>query len=145
MAIAVFILLKAGQLTITTGSDDSAELDPFVISFIAIISGLLSEQAYGRIQRAGATIFRPRDTGTQRWAHGLGAGMQVAQVTNADLAGFVGVSPDTVQAWAAEQESVSEQHQALVAAALRTAPREIFTDLPPGAVSPGPENKNTEG
>ncbi|MFQ5974048.1 MAG: hypothetical protein ACE5Q3_17110 [Alphaproteobacteria bacterium] len=135
MAVAVFILLKAGQLTITAASDTSANLNPFLISFIAIISGLLSEHAYERIQRAGVAIFQRPEEGVARWARGLADEMNAAQISDAEIARFADVSPQTVQAWMSEQEPVSEQHQAIIAAALRKPAREIFTDLSPAATT----------
>ena len=60
LAFAIFILLKSGQmvLTNTTGVGAGAEdLNPYFISFLAIISGILSEQAYAKISAAGTQIF----------------------------------------------------------------------------------------
>lgn len=55
-AISIYILAKAGQISLTSGSA-AQSLDPFFISFLAIISGLLSEQAIQRISRAADPIF----------------------------------------------------------------------------------------
>ena len=60
-ALAMFVFAKAGQITITEPSIttmQSHELNPFLVSFLAIISGLLSEQAIDRISRTGRGIFR---------------------------------------------------------------------------------------
>ena len=59
-AFAVFVLAKAGQLTISSGSNVdvlSEDLSPYFISFLAIVSGLLSEQAIRRIRGVGDNIF----------------------------------------------------------------------------------------
>jgi conjugal transfer/entry exclusion protein len=55
-AISIYILAKAGQISLTSSSGTQS-LDPFFISFLAIISGLLSEQAIQRISRAADPIL----------------------------------------------------------------------------------------
>jgi hypothetical protein len=60
-ALAIFILAKAGQITISDvriSEGLKENLNPFFISFLAIISGLLSEQAIEKIRSAGAAVFR---------------------------------------------------------------------------------------
>lgn len=64
-AFIVLIFLKAGQLTLTAG-ETTDELSPFVLSFVGIISGLLSERAYGRISEVGQGFFRV-DARQDRW------------------------------------------------------------------------------
>jgi hypothetical protein len=64
-AIAIFVLAKAGQISISDASLSqgiSENLNPFLISFLAVLSGLFSEHAYERIQRAGWAVFRSRDS-----------------------------------------------------------------------------------
>lgn len=51
-AIIIYIFFRAGQLTLTGGSTADNKIDdlnPYVLSFLAIASGLLSEKAYNRI------------------------------------------------------------------------------------------------
>lgn len=51
-AIIIYIFFRAGQLTLTGGGASDNKLDdlnPYVLSFLAIASGLLSEKAYNRI------------------------------------------------------------------------------------------------
>ena len=60
-AIAIFVLAKAGQLTISADSG-SAELNPFVISFLAIISGMLTEQAIEKIGKSAGVVFKSGDS-----------------------------------------------------------------------------------
>ena len=54
-ALAVFILFRAGQLSFSgsSGAGPSANMNAFMVSFLAVISGLLSEDAYLWIVRAG--------------------------------------------------------------------------------------------
>lgn len=133
-ALAVLILLKAGQLTISNPSDGAGPdgLNPFFISFIAIISGFLSVQAHDRIRRAGAAIFgtaQPRSV--SRWLvqsrlKSLGSKDLVS------LASYLGVSEEKVQRWFELQEPVPEPAQPIVAAWLDEPQRILFTDLKPG-------------
>ena len=65
-ALAMFILAKAGQMTISGGTAEESlieNLNPFFISFLAIISGLLSEQAIEKIKSAAEPIFRTEEKG----------------------------------------------------------------------------------
>lgn len=51
-AIIIYIFFRAGQLTLTGGGAPENKIDdlnPYVLSFLAIASGLLSEKAYNRI------------------------------------------------------------------------------------------------
>ena len=66
-AFIIFVFFKAGQLTISSGSGTSS-LSPFFLSFVGIISGLLSERAYARMESVGTKFFT--DDGDQlRWAY----------------------------------------------------------------------------
>ena len=60
MALTVYVFFMAGQFTIAGSQDlsqDKGNLNAFIISFLAIISGLLSEEAYTRIYKAGVAFF----------------------------------------------------------------------------------------
>lgn len=59
-ALAVFVAFKAGQLTLSGVSPNSgaeADLNPFLVSFFAVIAGLLSEHAIDRLSVAGYNLF----------------------------------------------------------------------------------------
>ena len=65
-ALAVYVFAKAGQLSFSDASLDSSlseGLNPFVLSFLAIISGLLSEQAITWLTRSGSRLFGEPDGG----------------------------------------------------------------------------------
>jgi hypothetical protein len=138
-AIAVFVLAKAGQLTISDAgvTEGVAEnLNPYFISFLAIISGLLSEQATERIRAAGASVFRVEGQGTpapERWAVGLTERMDEQGKSAADLAGFVDEDEPTVQEWCDELRPVPATAQTIIASWLGIPRRRLFTDLPPAA------------
>lgn len=136
-AVAIFILVKAGQITISdVGVADGVEenLNPFFISFLAIISGLLSEQAIERIRTAGISIFRgeARDEGQQdRWAVGLKAAIEAQNKNITDLAPYVDAPLETVMAWANEDEAVPPEKQSIIASWMNVPVRQLFTDLKP--------------
>lgn len=58
-SISIYILAKAGQLTLETGSE-SDTLNPFIISFLAIISGLLAEDSVDKISDAGRRFLNKK-------------------------------------------------------------------------------------
>jgi hypothetical protein len=46
---------------VTREGGDPGQLNPYFIAFVAIISGLLSEQAVERIRGVGGSFFSARD------------------------------------------------------------------------------------
>ncbi|MBX9635657.1 MAG: hypothetical protein K2X44_11805 [Magnetospirillum sp.] len=137
MALVVFVLLKAGQLTMAAGDSDA--LNPFFVAFIGIISGLLSPDAYRLIQRAGASIIPAGTDEGARWAIGLAEAMTAANVDNATLAAGIGAKEDEVAGWMAETVPVPAREQALIAAWLHGQTRTLFTaDPPPSLLRPVP-------
>ena len=138
-AIAVFVLAKAGQLTISDAgvTEGVAEnLNPYFISFLAIISGLLSEQATEKIRAAGSSVFGVEGQAPptpERWAVGLKEQMGQRGKTAAELAGFVDQDESTVQEWCDERRPVPTAAQSIIAGWLGIPRRRLFTDLPPGS------------
>lgn len=130
MALVVFVLLKAGQLTVGAGDTDT--LNPYFVAFVGTVSGLLSPDAYRLVQRAGSAFIPAGNDETDRWAFGLAAAMQAADIDAAALAGGIGATAEQVAAWAQETAPVPAQQQLLVAAWLHADPRRLFTaDRPP--------------
>ncbi len=133
-AIAVFILVKAGQIII---SDNSAagqapvDLNPFFISFLAIISGILSEQAYSKIQHSGKAFFRMEEKKKDRWAFGLQKAMTEKNVSAAEIAELTNKSLEGVKNWIQEKQLVPAKDQELIAAYLKSKARCLFSDQPP--------------
>jgi len=54
-ALAVYIAIKSGQVTIS--GEYTEELSPFLLSFIGVISGLMSEQVYKRLINYGSKVI----------------------------------------------------------------------------------------
>lgn len=136
VALAVFILAKAGVLIVASpqSSADGANLSPFFVSFLGLVSGMLAEQAIRRIRSAGASWFGDAHSlGRERWAFGLkkaftgsAADKKAAQTELADL---LGVTNKELEAWMKEDKKVPSRYQVTIAAYARKPMREIFTDI----------------
>jgi len=139
MALVVFVLLKAGQLTM--GAGDSDALNPFFVAFVGTISGLLATDAYRLIQRAGASIIPASVDDGARWAFGLSEAMNAAGIDAATLAAGIGATEEDMLAWMAETVPVPGREQALIAAWLHGNGRSLFTaDPPPVMARPAAAN-----
>jgi hypothetical protein len=63
-AIAIFLFTQAGMLMLTQGGPDGTgqvDISPYLLTFIAFVSGFMAEDAFARIQLAGKKIFRATD------------------------------------------------------------------------------------
>ena len=133
-SLVVFVLLKAGQLTISAGDSDA--LNIFFVSFAGIAAGLLAEEAYRMIKKAGAGIIKTDDDGASRWAFKLKDALAEAGQSAQSLADGIGVSAGELQAWLDETQSVPFLQQRLIATWLHRSERELFTSQEPGDVTP---------
>jgi hypothetical protein len=132
-AVVIYVFLSAGQLTLTSGEPQDS-LNPFVLSFIGIISGLLSERAYNRIADVGGNFFKI-DDGQPRWGLNLSQALDAAGVTTAELALHLDTTEEEAARIVDEATTATLVQQRLIAACLRRNPREIFTDQPPDGPS----------
>ncbi|HMV43362.1 MAG TPA: hypothetical protein PK079_00185 [Leptospiraceae bacterium] len=134
-AIAIFVLAKSGQLVISDGGNETNRmyetLNPFFISFLAIISGVLSEQAYEKIHNTGKSFFRAGAGENARWGVHLKKIMESQNKTVAEAAKYLNESIDVIQDWIDEQDQVPEEAQKIIAAWLGKPSREIFSDQSP--------------
>lgn len=137
-AFIVLVFVSAGQLTLTAG-DAKDSLNPFVLSFVGIISGLLSERAYTRLSDVGASFFAV-DDGQPRWGYRLKEALEAVGVTVPELARHLGTSEEEAGRIVSESTTANLAQQRLIAACVRRNLREIFTDLPPD----GPAGKSGE-
>ena len=128
-AFIVLIFLSAGQLKLTAGDAD-VSLNPFVLSFVGIISGLLSERVYARISDVGGNFFKV-DDGSPRWGFRLQAALDAAGVTVTDLARHLEATEEETPRIMAETTTATLTQQRLIAAFLRLPVRELFTDISP--------------
>jgi len=65
LALAIFMLVKAGQISIShTGieqSTDSTDINAFALGFVGIVAGMLSDSAMLRLQKAGVDFLGQTD------------------------------------------------------------------------------------
>lgn len=127
-SLVVFVLLKAGQLTISAGDSDA--LNIFFVSFAGISAGLLAEEAYRMIKQAGTSIIKT-DDGASRWAFKLKDALAAAGQSAQALANGIGVGAGELQAWLDEAQPVPSQQQRLIATWLHLPERELFSSQPP--------------
>lgn len=131
-AFIIFVFFKAGQLTISSGSGTSS-LSPFFLSFVGIISGLLSERAYARMESVGTKFFTVDDDHL-RWGVRLREALEESGVSISDLARYLGVEEGTAKNLVDETAPATQSQQALIAASLRKEVRELFTDEAPRSI-----------
>lgn len=134
-AIAIFVLVKSGQIVITYNTSVeqkmSEALNPFFVSFLAIISGLLSEHAYEKIYRAGKKFFDYEDKPDLRWGVGLRKELDQQEKTAEELSKIIGTPPEIIKDWIAEKRAIPLNEQKIISAWLSTPGRNLFTDIPP--------------
>jgi hypothetical protein len=147
LALAVFIVFRAGQIVLTNPVDGgNAELNPYVIAFVAIVSGMLTDQAYRRIGLAGSHLLGAKADEKPRWARPAVVKDKLAGRTAADFAKYMpGTLDATAQEWLDGHKDLSEGEQTLLAAWLDAEPRELFTDQPPAAKGKGSTTDSPRG
>lgn len=129
-AIAIYILARSGQLAFSDESSSAAGLNPWTISFLAIISGLLSEQAIKKIGAAGRSFFSTEGEHERpRWL--LTARLPKNTAATGELRAALDTTDELLSDWLQGRVAVPEAKQEIIAAWCKTARRELFTDLPP--------------
>jgi hypothetical protein len=135
-ALVIFIVAKAGVPIIADASrlGGDASINPYFVSFLAIVSGLLSENAIANVQAQGAKLFGPGGSGTDRWTRSdLTPELQTQNLSAAKLAEHLGVSEPDASAMLKGDAKIGPDKQQILAIYLRREPRDIFTDIPPPA------------
>ena len=136
LAFTVFVLLKSGQMFLAGAPASDAlkgDLNPFFISFAAIVSGMLAQQAYERIRSAGSHLLSVPPQQTRRYVRAsvLREAIEAQEKDPLDLASYVNETEPRVEAWFSEKDPVDEANQTIIAAWLGLSPRELFTDQAP--------------
>jgi hypothetical protein len=139
-ALVIFIVAKAGVPVIADASKlgGDAPINPYFVSFLAIVSGLLSENAILSVQAQGARFFGGGTADVQRWArHDLTPLAEKQGISVEILAQYLGCTPAATQAIVKGEEAADPARQRTIAIVLRQDPRDLFTDIPPTEVSSG--------
>jgi hypothetical protein len=133
-ALVIFIVAKAGVPVIAdaTRFGGEAPINPYLVSFLAIISGLLSENAIASVQAQGAKFFGAGTDGPDRWVRSdLTPELQAQGLSLPALAAYLAVSEDEAAAMLKGTQKIPSAQQKVVAIYLRRSPRDIYTDIPP--------------
>ena len=134
VAFALFFFAAAGMLALAqTKSGAQSDMSPYLIAFLGITGGYLSDRVTQWMREVGENTFKIKGDGPpNRWAIDLGPKLAAAGLDSAALAGAVGVTVSDAEAWSAQTKPVPGDKQGLVAAFLRVHPSKVFTDIPPG-------------
>lgn len=133
-ALVIFIVAKAGVPVLTDPARlaGDAPINPYFVSFLAIISGLLSENAIANIQAQGSKLFGPGAAGQERWARNdLTPELTTQGLSVAKLAELLPASEEVVTAMLNGEQKIDPAAQKMIAVYLRREPRDIFTDIAP--------------
>jgi hypothetical protein len=134
-ALVIFIVAKAGVPVIADASrlGGDAPINPYFVSFLAIISGLMSENAILSVQTQGARFFAPESAPEQlRWARSdLREAFKTANRNPDNVKHLLGAEDSQFDAWISGKEPLPGNAQVMIAGVLETLRRDLFTDLPP--------------
>lgn len=134
-ALVIFIVAKAGVPVIADASrlGGDAPINPYFVSFLAIISGLMSENAILSVQTQGARFFGAEATSEpKRWARqDLRQAFEAANRDPERVKRLLQASNDEFEGWVSGSEPIPPNVQMIIAGVLQTPPRDIYTDIPP--------------
>jgi hypothetical protein len=150
-ALVVYLVAKASVPIVadTSRIGGQAPLNPYFISFVGIMSGLVSERAIKSLQRVGESVFSAGgkvDT-TPRYATPMLTAkyvekqkqMAAAKPDAVDsLAKYLGLPRGATEDAIAGKRAVMPNEQAVIAAFVGADEREAFSDLPPEGAKPRP-------
>jgi hypothetical protein len=110
-----------------------APINPYFVAFLAIVSGLLSENALANVQQQGEKLLGRGAAGPDRWARRDLTPELEAQpaLSLATLASHLGVSATIAAAMLKGEQKLDPEAQKLTAIYLRGDQRDLFTDMPP--------------
>jgi hypothetical protein len=134
-ALVIFIVAKAGVPVIADASrlGGDAPINPYFVSFLAIISGLMSENAIHSVQMQGARFFASETAPEHlRWARlDLRDAFKKANRNPDNVSRLLNVEGSQFNAWISGKEPIPGNVQMIIAGVLETPRRDLFTDLPP--------------
>jgi hypothetical protein len=133
-ALVIFIVAKAGVPVIADASrlGGDAPINPYFVSFLAIISGLMSERAIISVQLQAARFFGPDGGDTLRWARqDLHTAFTTANRKPEDVRNLLDVDNDIFEDWISGTKAMPADAQKMIAGVLGKPQRELFTDIAP--------------
>ncbi|OJY44271.1 MAG: hypothetical protein BGP08_08720 [Rhizobiales bacterium 64-17] len=132
-ALVIFIVAKAGVPIIADASrlNGDAPINPYFVSFVAIISGLMSEQAIVTVQNQGQRFFANGTSEPDRWARqDLNPDLAAQNLDVPTLARYLTISNEAAEAILKGSQRATSEQQKIVAIYLRKSVRDLFSDLP---------------
>jgi len=142
-ALVVFIVTKAGLPLVTDAGKlgGNAPINPYFISFLGIISGLLSERALEAVRQLGASYFRGgnEDGDPPRWARvNLAAEFATAHRDAEALRRQLTAKESEWSDWIQGKEPLPGSVQRMISIVIDKPRRDLFTDIAPDdAAEPG--------
>lgn len=139
VALALFFFASAGMLAMsqTAAGPDSNDMSPYLIAFLGITAGYLSDRVTAWMREVGERTFKLEGGSmASRWAVGLGAELAAQKLTAAQLAAGTDASDADVDDWVALKKPVPAEEQRLIATYLRVDASKLFTDVKPRAATP---------
>jgi hypothetical protein len=134
-ALVIFIVAKAGVPVIADASrlGGDAPINPYFVSFLAIISGLMSENAILSVQTQGARFFAQEVPPDQlRWARSnLREAFTKANRNPDNVKRLLNAEDGQFEAWMSGKEPMPGNAQTMIAGVLEMPRRDLFTDMPP--------------
>ena len=137
VALSLYFFASAGVLALSQSpaGQGNSNMSPYLISFLGITAGYLSDRVTAWMRDVGERTFKLEDTKEpDRW--GVGLAQQIAQQNLATDQIAAGIESDRgeVQAWIDRRKPVPGAMQPLLSAYLRVHPFALFTDIKPEGV-----------
>jgi hypothetical protein len=137
VALSLYFFASAGVLALSQSSagQGNSDMSPYLISFLGITAGYLSDRVTAWMRDVGERTFKLEETKEpDRW--GVGLAQQIAQQNLAtdQIAAGIGSDRGEVQAWIDRRKPVPGAMQPLLSAYLRVHPFALFTDIKPESV-----------
>lgn len=138
MALAVYLLVKAGQLAFGGEGDQTlgTDINRPIIAVVALLAGLLAWHALSAIESKGAAWFGAQ-TRTDLWATGLDHAIRQAGREVGELAHHVGRSVEQVERWLMFRDKVTPEMQDRIRTWLSRSIAELFSSNEPKNVYTG--------
>jgi len=134
-ALVIFIVAKAGVPVIADASrlGGDAPINPYFVSFLAIISGLMSENAIMMVQAQGAKFFAAEtEADPQRWARfDLHETFTKANRNPNNVKRLLSADDDQFEGWLSGKDAIPGAAQTMIAGVLEMPRRDLFTDIAP--------------
>lgn len=132
VALALFCFAAAGVLALSTAGQSKTNMSPYLISFLGITAGYLSDRVTDWMREVGEQTFKlayPKQP--DRGAIGVDAEMKRQGITAAVAGPIIGETAADITDWSGLNKAVPDSAQKSLAHYLRVNPSQLFTDVDP--------------